>query len=184
MTQRALILKILLISGSLDHGELFMKNTRKVIVTLVLLIVLPLAAQAMQHASGAAQMDHSKMDHDGMKMEGDMIMIGDSVQDGVKAMAHLKVVKDAMAKMGMKATHHIMVMFVDVATGQPVESGVAAVKVKEVDGKEEETIKLMEMQGHFGADIVLPDPGHYQLIVGTELADGKKRQFEYDFELK
>jgi hypothetical protein len=56
--------------------------------------------------------------------------------------------------------------------------------VKEVDGKEEETIKLMEMQGHFGADIVLPDPGHYQLIVGTELADGKKRQFEYDFELK
>ncbi|MBE0574471.1 MAG: hypothetical protein IH613_01110 [Desulfuromonadales bacterium] len=161
-----------------------MKIMRKIFVTLVVLVVLPLAVQAMQHGSGAANMDHSKTDHASMNMEGDMIMIGNSVQDGVKAMAHLKDVKDAMVKMGMKPTHHIMVMFVDVATGLPLESGTAAIKVKKADGKQEETTRLMVMQGHFGADIVLPEPGHYHFVVGTELTDGKKRQFEYDFELR
>lgn len=161
-----------------------MKHLRKIFVTLALLVILPLTVQAMQHGSGAADMDHSKMDHEGMKMEGDMIMIGNSVQDGVKAMAHLKDVKDAMAKMGMKPTHHIMVMFVDVATGLPLESGSAAIKVKKADDKQEKTTRLMVMQGHFGADIVLPEPGHYHFVVGSELSDGKKRQFEFDFELK
>ncbi len=196
-----------------------MKNMRKIVTTLVLLVTLPLAAQAMQHASGAADMDHSKMDmdhskmdmdhnkmdmdhgkmdmdhgkmdmdhgkmdHDGMKMDEDMIMVGDSVQDGVKAMVHLKEVKDTMAKMGMKATHHIMVMFVDQVTGQPVESGVAAVKMKRANAKEEEAIKLMGMQGHFGADIELTGPGEYHFMIGTKLADGKKRQFDFDFTLK
>lgn len=168
-----------------------MKIMRKIVITLVLLVTLPLAAQAMQHASGAADMDHSKTDmdhskmgHEGTKMQGDMIMVGDAVQDGVKALVHLKDVKDAMVKMGMKETHHFMVMFVDVATGQPVESGVAAVKVKRADAKEEETIKLMGMQGHFGADIELTGPGDYRFTIGTKLADDKKRQFDFDFRLK
>jgi hypothetical protein len=183
-----------------------MKNLRNFVLTLMLLVALPLAVQAMQHESGAAmdhgkmkmdhdkmdmdhgkmKMDHDKMDmdHGGMKMSGDMLMLGNSVQDGVKAMAHLKDVKQAMAKMGMKSTHHFMVLFADVESGKPIESGVAAVKVKSPDGKEAEAVKLMGMQGHFGADIVLPGPGTYHFTVGTKLADGKKRQFEYEIELK
>jgi len=99
-------------------------------------------------------------------------------------MAHLKDVKAAMAKMGMPTTHHIMVMFVDVASGKPVESGVAAVKIEGPDGKQSEAIKLMGMQGHFGADVELPTAGEYEFKVGTKLADGKKRQYEFKVELQ
>jgi hypothetical protein len=200
--------------GNPNHGGNLMKNLRKIVLTLMLLVALPLAAQAMQHESGAAGMDNGKMkmddskmdmdhgkmkmddskmdmdhgkmdmDHGGMKMSGDMIMLGNAVQDGVKGMAHLKDVKQAMAKMGMKTTHHFMVMFADVESGKPIDSGVAAVKVKGADGKETEAVKLMGMQGHFGADIELGAPGKYEFEVGTKLADGKKRQFEFEVELK
>ena len=176
-----------------------MKNIRTLILTLVVLIVVPLTSQAMDHSKmkmdhgdkdhgkmemDHGKMDHSKMDHDGMSMSGDMIMLGDATEDGVKAMAHLKDVKAAMAKMGMPTTHHIMLMFVDVASGKPVESGVAAVKIEGPDGKQSEAIKLMGMQGHFGADVELPTTGEYEFKVGTKLADGKKRQFEFKVDLQ
>jgi len=173
-----------------------MKILGKMFITLTVLVALPLTAAAMQHGDHNGSMDHSNMEnhqgamdhgsmgHDGMAMKGDMIMLGDAEQDGVKAMAHLKDVKDAMAKMGMKTTHHIMVMFVDQASGKPIDSGNAAVKVKGADGKESEPVKLMGMQGHFGADIELPGPGQYHFTIGTKLADGKKRQFDFDFTLK
>ena len=50
----------------------------------------------MNHGS----MGKGNMDHGGMGMHGDMIMLGDAEQDGVKAMAHLMDVKAQMAKMG------------------------------------------------------------------------------------
>jgi uncharacterized protein involved in copper resistance len=177
-----------------------MRNIIKKVILLVIFASLPIAAQAMDHGKKASDtmdhgkmdhgkmasetMDHGKMDHGGMDMQGDMIMLGNSVQDGVKAMAHLKDVRAAMAKMGMAHTHHIMVMFTDAASGEPIESGVAAVKIKGSDGKEGEALKLMGMQGHFGTDIELKEPGEYHFIVGTRLADGKKRQFEFEYTLK
>jgi len=172
-----------------------MKNMRTIVISLVLLVALPLVVQAMSHGDGTAsdmdhnkmdhsKMDDSKMDHGSMSMSGDMIMLGNSVEDGVKAMAHLKDVKAAMAKMGMDTTHHLMVMFEDEASGKPIESGAAAVKIKGPDGKERDAIKLMGMQGHFGVDVELTTPGEYHFMVGTKLADGKKRQFEFEYKLK
>lgn len=130
-----------------------------------------------------AAMEHG-MGHEAMDMNGNMIMVGDAEQDGVKAMAHLKDVAAAMQKMGMQSTHHLMVMFVDQKTGKPIESGNAAVKVTGPDGKKSEPIKMMGMQGHFGADITLAQPGKYHFAIGTMLTDGKKRQFDFDFTLK
>jgi hypothetical protein len=183
-----------------------MKNMRTLILTLAALIALPLASQAMDHSKmdmdhskmdhskmdmdhskmdqSKMDMDHSKMDHDSMKMSGDMIMLGDVTEDGVKGMAHLKDVKAAMEKMEMKPTHHLMVMFADVASGKPIDSGVAAVKVKGPDGHKGEAVKLMGMQGHFGVDLELAGPGKYEFEVGTKLADGKKRQFKFEVDLK
>jgi len=151
---------------------------RKTIVLLAALFALsvPLAA--------VAAMEHGKMEgmeHSGMMMEGGMIMLGDETEDGVKAMAHLKDVKEAMAKMGMKETHHFMIAFVDTATGKAVESGTVAVKIEDPSGKEGKAIKLMGMQGHFGADIVLPEKGEYHFLVGTKLLDGKKRQYHFHY---
>ena len=183
-----------------------MKNLLKKLVLMALLIGLPFTALAMSHGDDKemkhgdmkhGDMKHDDMKHDDMKhgsmdhgehgsmgMEGDMIMLGNAVEDGVKAMAHLKDVGKAMAKMGMATTHHVMFMFVDQASGDPIESGVAAVKIERPDGTESGPIKLMGMQGHFGADIELPEAGKYEFKVGTKLADGKKRQFEFEYTLK
>ena len=42
----------------------------------------------------------------------------------------------------------------------------------------------MGMQGHFGADITLSETGEYKFMVGTKLADGEKRQFEFEYKMK
>ncbi len=132
----------------------------------------------MDHKS----MDHGSRAHGGMDMEGGMIMLGDSVEEGVKAMAHLKDVSAAMAKMGMKQSHHFMVMFVDEATGEALNEGAVAVKLIDPAGQEGEAVRLMGMQGHFGADVALDQSGTYGFKVGTKLADGIRRTFEFSFD--
>jgi hypothetical protein len=158
-----------------------MKKVNALLAALFLLS-LPLAAGAMEGMKHdkMEKMEHGSMEgmkHEGMKMEG-MIMLGEETEEGVKAMAHLNDVKEAMAKMGMKETHHFMVAFVD-AAGKPVTEGTVAVKIKNPAGKEGNAIKLMGMEGHFGADIVLPEKGEYHFKVGTKLADGQKREYHF-----
>jgi len=139
------------------------------------------------HHEGMEHGDHGHMDHG--KMMGDMVMLGNDDEDGVKAMAHLKVYDDAakasMAKMGMTSTHHFMIVFADDKSGTPVTEGMAAVKVKAKDGEAGKAVKLMPMKMDmgtgFGADITLPGPGEYEIKVGTKLADGKKRQFKFEY---
>ena len=160
------------------------------------LFALPVAGLAMSHGDhsghGDHKMDHSKMDHsghgdhDGMSAKGDMVMLGDMVEDGVKASAHMKDVTEAMKKMGMDTTHHFMVTFTSEETGAAIEKGIVAVKMsqKHEMPKDVKPIKLMGMQGHFGADITLDKKGVYHFIVATKLEDGKKRQFHFHFENK
>jgi hypothetical protein len=175
-------------------------NKRTIVMLATLFVAsLPLTAVAMEkmdhdHNSHAGMeqkgemdhksmdhMSHDKMEHGGMAMAGGMIMLGEQEVDGVEAMVHLKDVKEAMSKMGMPTTHHFMVMFADTSTGESVEQGAAAVKIVDPAGMEGEAVALMGMQGHFGADIALSAPGEYVFKLGTKLADGKKRQYEFKF---
>jgi len=114
-----------------------------------------------------------------------MMMLGEASEDGVSAMGHVKAydskAMESMAKMGMSATHHFMVFFKDQQTGKAVTEGTVAVKV-ESDDHEGKPVKLMQMGEGFGADIAVPQGHEAKLKIGTKLADGKKRQFE--FELK
>ena len=176
------------------------------------LLVLVATAGAMEHSSstnhgsmdmnhgsmdmnhGSMDMDHGKMDmnhgqmnmeHGSMSMQGGMIMLGNETENGVEAMAHLKDVREAMSKVGMTGTtHHLMLKFKDQATGKPIDSGTVAVKIQGPDGKEMPPVKLMGMMGHFGADVDLETPGTYHFTVGTKLADGTKRQYEFSYTLK
>lgn len=120
---------------------------------------------------------HGKADegHD----HGDMIMLGDQSVAGVKGMAHLNDVKEAMAKVKMKETHHFMVLFMDETTGTPIEEGTVAVKIVAPNGKEIGPVRLVAMDGHFGADIILEQAGSYAFQVGSRLPDGQTRQFEF-----
>lgn len=164
-----------------------MKKVNAILAALFL-IGLPLAAGAMEHGK-MEKMEHGSMEgmkhgeHSGMMMGEGMVMLGEETEEGVKAMAHLNDVKAAMAKMGMKETHHFMVAFVD-AAGKPVTEGTVAVKIKDPAGKEGGAIKLMGMEGHFGADIVLPEKGEYHFKVGTKLPDGKKREYHFHYSVE
>jgi len=122
--------------------------------------------------------------HGGMAASGSMLDLGTVSVNGVAAMAHMKDVGAAMSKMGMKTTHHFMVMFNDEKTGKPIESGKVAVKITTPDGTAGEPLELMGMQGHFGADVTLDKPGKYSFQVGTKLADGEARQFTFTTTLK
>lgn len=172
-----------------------MKTNFLLLLALLSLAFMTTAAMAASHEHGAAPEGQAQPGHEmpmghemptGHEMAmGDtqMIMLGDQVVDGVKADAHLNDVKEAMAKMGMKETHHLMVMFKD-ESGKVVDAGTVALKIKGPDKVESAAIPLMGMGGHFGADIVLDAPGPYTFTIGTKLTDGKTRQFEFSYELK
>ena len=149
------------------------------ICCLVALFALPGAGFSKDHnMSGMAHNMPGMSDHK------EMAMVGEQVESGVKAVAHLKDVKATMAKMGMKETHHFMVLFSNTKDGKAIAEGSAAVKIKGPDGVEGAAIKLMGMEGHFGADVVLGKKGTYVFTIGTQLADGVKRQFELKYEVK
>ncbi|MDT8419974.1 MAG: hypothetical protein RQ754_06050 [Desulfuromonadales bacterium] len=164
------------------------------VMTIVAALMIPSGAVAMKgmdHGDHAAKgstgqdmkgMDHGKkMDHDSMQMGGKMIMLQDHEVDGVMGSAHMMDVKEKMAEHGMSMTHHFMVGFMD-TEGNPVDNGSAAVKVESPDGTVSKPIKMMAMDGSFGADITLDQQGMYHFKVGTKLADGQKRTFHFHYD--
>ena len=80
-----------------------MKN-RIVVLTFGLLLLAPIYVFAAPTGEGSQEkmQGMESMGHGDEKAAAGMIMLGEQVVDGVKGMAHLKDVKDAMAKMGMK----------------------------------------------------------------------------------
>ncbi|MBW2514507.1 MAG: hypothetical protein JRE21_08045 [Deltaproteobacteria bacterium] len=115
----------------------------------------------------------------------DFVEVGKASQDGVTATVKVKTYDaetlESMAKMGMDATHHVMVFFSDDASGDAVSGGKAALKVKDSTGKSGKAMKLMGMGEGFGVDVTLKEKGMYTFEVGTMLDDGKKRQYEIEF---
>jgi hypothetical protein len=169
-----------------------MKRKMATMLTLLALMTAPLPVLAAMHEHGGSHggssnmgsMDHGKMGSmDHSKMAAGMAMLGDQTVDGVKAMAHMNDVKAAMAKMGMKETHHFMVAFVG-KDGKQITEGTVAVKIENPAGTVGEPIALPGMQEHFGADIILADKGTYKFKVGTKLPDGVVRQYEFKYEVK
>lgn len=150
------------------------------------LFALPFGLLAASPPSSQEGMSQSgqEMQQGGMMMGGNMIMLEEKTEDGVRGMVHLNDVSEAMAKMGMKENFHFMVMFNDSGTGGPINEGTVALKITDPAGKETEALALMQMDGMFGADLALIEKGAYRFTVGTKLADGKKRQFVFEYMLK
>ena len=74
--------------------------------------------------------------------------------------------------------------FTDTASGDPIAEGTVALKVVDPAGTESGPVALVPMEGMFGADLALTGKGQYRFVVGTRLADGKKRQFEFTHTLQ
>lgn len=143
---------------------------KRLLVLVMAMLMVSVAALAMDHSK-------MKMDHgDGMSMGGNMIMLQDVEVDGVMASAHMLDTREKMAKHGMKETHHFMVGFMN-TEGEGISQGQVALKIEAPDGSVGQPSRLMGMSGAFGADITLDQKGMYKFVIGTKLADGKKRSF-------
>lgn len=162
-----------------------MRRQMDILIVALFTFALPLAATAaeMQGQGGTVSMEHKTEHGEHAEMLGGMLMLGEQTVDGVKAMAHLKDVKAAMARMGRKETHHFMVAFVDTATGKQISYGAAVLRIKSPSGQEGEAVRLMSMEGYFGADITLAEKGRYTFTLGTKVAGEKRRQFEFRHEI-
>ena len=181
-----------------------MKRFTFAMMALIIAMGMPMVAIAMDHGSHdkemSKDMDHDmhkahdmkmddakEMDHDMHKghdmaaEDGDFVEIGKDTQDGVVATVKVKAYDEktraTMSKMGMNASHHIMVFFTDEKTGSSVTSGKAALKIKGEDAK---PAMLMQMGPGFGSDVSVGD-GMSTFEIGTKLEDGKKRQFSVMF---
>jgi hypothetical protein len=167
-----------------------------VLIAAVLALSAPLAALAADHESmpmdhGSMNMDHGdmKMDHGGMKMEhgGGMMAMGkmvhEEVVDGVKATFRVIDIHKKMHEMGMKETHHIMVMFTDAKSGKNLGEGEVKMKVMG-PGKSEQMKDLMGMEGGFGSDFSMPVKGKYGVMTKFKLHDGKVRSVKFWYTVK
>lgn len=132
-------------------------------------------------AEHAKEMSHDMHKGHNMASGDDFVEIGKDTQNGVVATVKVKTydadTKATMSKMGMTATHHVMVFFANEQSNAPVSGGMAALKVK---GRDDKPVMLMQMGDGFGADVNLGE-GMSTLEIGTKLADGEKRQFEVMF---
>lgn len=166
-----------------------MKKLTITLISVLALAATPALAMKHEHGSHGDQGSHGQKhgsghsDHAGMMKDAGTAMLGEQTVEGIKAMSHVKDVQAAMAKVGLKETHHYMVNFVG-KDGKAVTEGTVAVKIKGPAGKESDPIALMGMQGHFGADVVLAEKGIYEFKVGSKLPDGKVRQYEFKYEVK
>ena len=170
------------------------------LTVLLAMVAAPVTVKAMSHGDHGKhdkKMDHSTMDHgskesmqhDGMDhgsmgSHGDMMKLGSEVKEGVKASLMIKDTSEAMAKMGMDHTHHLMVSFVNDENGEAIEKGTVAVKVINPDESENKPVKMMGMAGSFGADLVMKQKGMYHFYIGTKLEDGTKRKYHFHSEVK
>ncbi|MDO3379908.1 hypothetical protein [Geoalkalibacter halelectricus] len=132
------------------------------------------------HDDKAAAHDaHDAHAHDAHE---EMYDLGSLSVDGVKGNAHISDVREAMAAVGMAETHHFMIHFMDEASGDSIEEGTVAVRIVNPAGEQSAPIRLIGMDGHFGADIILEDKGTYHFTVGSALPDEKRRQYEFSFD--
>jgi hypothetical protein len=155
-----------------------------VLIAAALVLAAPAAFAAMDHDHDSMPMDHGsmKMDHDG-----GMMAMGrtahEEVVDGVKATFKVIDIREKMEAMGMRETHHIMVMFTDAKSGRPLGEGVVTVKVLGPD-KSEQVKDLMGMEGGFGSDYSLPKKGKYDVMTKFKLSDGKVRSVKFRYMVK
>lgn len=155
--------------------------------TLIIAVTFALSASAVFAAMNheTMPMDHGngslKMKHDGMMSMGKRVH--EEVIDGVKATFQIIDIQQKMKEMGMKETHHIMVMFTDAKTKKMLVGGEAKIKVVAPD-KSEQIKDLMGMEGGFGSDFTMPTKGKYGVMCKFQMKDGKVRSAIFWYNVK
>ncbi|HEX8042386.1 hypothetical protein [Candidatus Deferrimicrobium sp.] len=168
--------------------------------TALMIMMLPGISAAAEHGGTGGMQQGAPGDHGGMKMGDsekmksgghDMAKMGDKVFSGKigpwKGTARIVDMKAHMAAAGMKAqgampnSHHVAFMLTD-ASKKQVTEGKGTVIVIGPD-KKEATSEFMIIQGHFGADVNLPNPGKYTFKAEIE-SGGQKGSATFSYTLK
>lgn len=156
---------------------------KKLLILALMATLIPASAMAMkgmEHKKEGMKMGHDgmkmekgmEMDHGGMGMDG-VVLLQEEVVDGVKGAAHL---------MDHRKGQMLMLMFTDEASGKMISKGRVAVKIEDPDEKVGEAQKMKKSKGMFGVPVSFDKKGTYHFKVGTKLADGEKRTFDFHYE--
>jgi hypothetical protein len=149
---------------------------------MALLVAVALLATSVAPAFARSAHNHGHA-HD-MAGHEEMILVGEKTVEGVRGEAHLNDVEAEMKRAGMPMTHHFMIAFEDHRTKKPITEGRVALRVTDPEGNTSNPVRLIGMDGHFGADITLRQKGDYVFEVGSNLPDGQTRQFEFAHKLE
>lgn len=126
------------------------------------------------HDTGATmEHDNATMEHDKMEAQ----FKHDMVVEGVKAEFQIM----SLASMNMTdpggATHHVMVTFMDEASGEQIEEAVGRIKI--ITPSETETVvDLKNYSGTYAANFTVDEPGNYGVICLAKVA-GKKPLYKF-----
>jgi hypothetical protein len=162
------------------------KNAVRTVVCgmALMLMALPGISAAAEHG-GMGGMQH------GGSGGHDMTTMGDKAFSGNvgpwSGDARIMDMKAHMAASGMNAqgampnSHHLALTLTDAAK-KPVTEGKGTVTVTGPDKKEAKA-EFMVMQGHFGADVNLPNPGKYTFKTDIE-SGGKKGSATFPYTVK
>lgn len=141
------------------------------------------------HGSMPGMSGEAKMEGHGMMKMGDKVFEGKVGEwHGEARLMDMKAQMEKAKASGMKMdgmmknTHHLSLMLSDPNTKKAVTEGTGSVTVTGPDKKQAKA-DFMVMQGHFGADINLPDPGEYTFEVNIE-SGGKKGTAAFTEEIK
>jgi hypothetical protein len=157
-----------------------MKKQALIIAATTLALSAPAAFAADNEGHDHGSMDMGHGDHSMMSMGK---VAHEEIVDGVKATFNVIDIQQKMKEMGMKETHHIMVMFTDARTGKMMSGGEVKIKVMGPD-KSEQVKDLMGMEGGFGSDFTMPKNGKYGVMCKFKLADGKVRSAKFRYTVK
>jgi len=156
-------------------------STKRYFGYLAVLSILALPMYVSAAEKGHDGMPGMKMEDHGKMGSHDIAKKGDKAFSGKVGPwtgdARIMDMKAHMAATGMKAqgampnSHHLALTLTDAAK-KPVTEGKGTVTVTGPD-KKETKVEFMVMQGHFGADVNLPNPGKYTFKADIE-SGGKK----------
>lgn len=157
-----------------------MKKLALIIAAATLALSAPAAFAADNEVHDHGSMDMGHGDHSMMSMGK---TAHEEVVDGVKATFNVIDIQQKMKEMGMKETHHIMVMFTDAKSGKMMSGGEVKIKVMGPD-KSEQVKDLMGMEGGFGSDFAMTKKGKYGVMCKFKLADGRVRNAKFWYTVK
>jgi len=145
-------------------------NKRESIIASVIMLSIPIIAMGADLDSNLAK--------SGQRTGNPSVgaIAHEEVIDGVKAIFKILNMKESMLlhgtemPKGIRETHHLAVMFTNTKSNRLVTEGQVRVKILTPD-RTEQVRDLVEMRGHFGADVDLSKKGRYGIMVKFRLED-------------